>query len=301
MKTSQPHEYGSNIYAVGDVHGCIGMLKQLLTAISADALKGGVKRPRLIMLGDLVDRGPDSKGVLDLVMSRQFADEFDATVLRGNHDHWMLDVLRGSREQWMVDALNGKPGDSDSVMAEVWMDRGGAETVESFGIDFNKDRYDLEEVITNFRDTLHPKYAAFIERTQFSVQEGGFYFTHAGINPQNTLADQIPLDLMWIREDFLTHIEKFEAVVVHGHTPTESHMIEIKCNRIAVDTGAGFSDGHLSAAVIASTGEVRSISVGMVRCQDLDIADTDTLKFEPVFSQNSAEFGSIRPREETLQ
>ena len=112
---------GNTVYAVGDIHGCPGMFGDLLRQIRADASSLGVARPKIVCLGDLVDRGPGSRTVLDMILSRRFRECFDATVLMGNHERMLLDA--------------GK--NDDSMM--TWLHNGGAETVESYGVEFGRE------------------------------------------------------------------------------------------------------------------------------------------------------------------
>ena len=225
------------IYAIGDVHGCAPDLRRLLETIRLDAAIRGEIRPRVVQVGDLVDRGPDSRGVLDLVMSAWFADNFNATVLRGNHEQWLLDAR------------------TDLSMAEMWLHNGGAETVESFGVAFGGDG--IARVLARFFERIPYGYLRFLEDLPCSLRENGLLFVHAGIDPRVPLASQREAAMLWIREPFLSHTGDYGVRVVHGHTVTAE--VTVRPNRIGIDTGAGFGGGRLSAVAIAPDGAVRII------------------------------------------
>ena len=231
----------SPIYAIGDIHGCKDLFVQLLNKIKADALALGEKRPRVIVLGDMIDRGPDSRGVIELLISHQFRDNFDSTELLGNHEWWLLAV---------------KDGDLEGVMS--WLHFGGAETIESYGVEFGGDSVPM--VLKRFFSTIPQKHIDYLRKLPFFVKERDLFFVHAGVNPQRPLEQQDIGDLICIRQPFLTHTEDFGARIVHGHSKTSSYNVEILPNRIAVDTGAGFPKGKLSAAVIELNGSVRVLS-----------------------------------------
>lgn len=219
------------IYAVGDVHGCSLVLNRLLDMVIKDSTASSAsRRPRLVMLGDLVDRGPDSRGVIDTLLSSWFAESFDATVLRGNHE----DMLNESLDY----ALN----------ATHWLYKaGGANTLASYGLDVRTRQ--TKEIMDCFNQILPVEHREFLRTRPFSVSEDGLFLCHAGVDPFCSLGKQSPMDLMWIRKPFLSYPRKFGALVVHGHTTTKDLQVEVHHNRVAVDTGCGFPNGRLSAAV----------------------------------------------------
>jgi serine/threonine protein phosphatase 1 len=245
------------IYAIGDIHGQCLRLKSLLNAIRGDAGERRIVRPRVVVLGDLIDRGPDSKGVIDVLLSAEFERDFDATILLGNHESWLLRALSGAG-----DSLN------------EWLHNGGAETIESYGVEFGGDSVD--KVMTRFRASVPKTHVEFLKRLPLKLRRGAYFFAHAGASPSRPLDAQDRRDLLWIHAEFLNHEGDFGAVVVHGHSTTKSGQIEILANRIAVDTGCGGHGGLLSAVILGETGPVGSLAVdgrGVVhRDRMLDLA-----------------------------
>lgn len=221
------------LYAVGDVHGRPDLLRGLLDRISEDAAARGTGRPRLILLGDLGDRGPDSKGVLDLLSSREFAARFDARLVLGNHDAWLLEALKRGRGDayWL---RNGGP--------DEWLRNGGAELVESYGFDF---RRSPALVLPEFVAAFPAEHRRTLESAELFIEEAGYLFVHAGVDPDAPL-EREPDVLLWIRHAFLKATETGPLTVVHGHTPAPE--VTVRPNRIGVDTGCGHDFGrHLSA------------------------------------------------------
>jgi serine/threonine protein phosphatase 1 len=219
---------GTRVYAVGDIHGCAGLLDQLTARIVDDAWTA--TGPRwLVYLGDYVDRGPDSRGVIDRLLAPPAG--FSCSYLRGNHDQVVLDFL------------------DDPSVFRTWREFGARETLMSYGV--LPPRFDDTEAYAEasaaLRQALPPDHLAFLSRLEPSLELGGYFFTHAGVRPGIPLARQSVEDLMWIREDFLGSRADFGAVVVHGHTP----MVRPQrtANRIGVDTGA-YATGRLTAVVL---------------------------------------------------
>lgn len=239
------------IFAVGDVHGCPNMLRHMLGLIRDKADAFGQVRPKVIFLGDLIDRGPDSRAVLELLSAEAFTQLFDATFLRGNHEAWLLDALAGE----------GDPA--------PWMMNGGAETIESYGIEFGGSA--PREVMRRFARAIPRHHLQFLARTRSSLRMGSFFFCHAGIRPGSGLQHQVDEDLLWIRDEFLKDSRDHGALVVHGHTPTATGCIEILSNRVACDTGCGFPGGRLSAAAFLPSGLVQVLQTPTAAdgCQDL--------------------------------
>ena len=217
---------GQRIYAVGDIHGRLDLLEDLLGRIDRDS--AGAAR-RLVFLGDYVDRGPDSRGVLERLAALAAAEP-TAVFLKGNHEAAMLDFL---------DA----PADGDA-----WLSWGGAETLESYGI-APRLTAPPEALAEDLRRALPPAHGAFLRSLRLSFTAGDYFFVHAGVRPGAALADQKEEDLLWIRDAF--HGAKPEdrpaETIVHGHHPTRKPVDEGW--RIGVDTGAVWT-GVLSAAVL---------------------------------------------------
>ena len=221
MKNEQP------IYAIGDVHGRADLLRPLLDAIASDA---GDQSPIIIFLGDIVDRGPDSKEALELV--DEAFDRFPGSqLILGNHDEYLLLALEGLLTETDI---------------AIWLEgNGGRATVQSY-LPGNW------PTIQQFAAFVHEYYGhhhALLKRATDKVVLGSHCFVHAGTRPGIPLDAQNSFDLRWIREEFLDHHGQFEKIIVHGHTPTETDLPEIYPNRIAVDTGA-YATGRLTAVVI---------------------------------------------------
>ncbi len=221
---------GRRIYAVGDIHGRADLLEKLLQIIRKDALVEPVNhRPILIFLGDYIDRGFQSKGVIDLLLG-DLVSPFETYFLKGNHEAAMLQFL------------------NEPAMGPRWAEFGGAETLVSYGVRPPRTRTSREEwaiASDALNRVLPPEHLDFLMSLRLSVQIGGYMFVHAGVRPGVDLARQSEQDMLWIREEFLNDSRPLGAVVVHGHTPaTRPHR---DSRRIGIDTGAYLS-GRLTAA-----------------------------------------------------
>jgi len=219
----------TRIYAVGDVHGRADLLGDLHKRIARDADKASETRRVIVYLGDYVDRGPDSAGVIDRLIGSPL-EGFEEVFLMGNHEQFLLDFL------------------SDPSVGAHWLGNGGDATLASYGVDVKGgDPVDMAAVAALLRKILPSRPLAFLEGLALSHREGDYFFAHAGIRPGVPLDKQTEDDLLWIREPFLEAPDAREVVVVHGHTPVKAG--EVHDNRIAVDTGAVWSD-RLTAAVL---------------------------------------------------
>lgn len=219
---------GARIYAIGDVHGCRDELDRLLAMIDADdAARPSVDATMLVFLGDLVDRGPDSAGVVERLMTLA-ATRPGVRVLKGNHEELFLQALDGSR-----DALR--------MFCRV----GGKETILSYGMDAEEyDRLDFADLAVRL-DTLVPAaHRSFLAGFRDMVISGDYAFVHAGIRPEVPLDEQRGADLRWIRETFLEYRRPHPKMIVHGHTITTE--VDRRPNRIGIDTGA-YASGRLTA------------------------------------------------------
>lgn len=223
---------GVRIYAVGDVHGCLQTFESLLALIDQDLQSAPVKDHRIIMLGDYIDRGPNSAGVIERLIELKKTDN-RLVALRGNHDQLLMD--------FMSDPLS---------VSEMWLTYGGRETLESYQSTVAHP-YDPEEAIQqaalDLSASLPEAHRAFFDESALTHKLGDFLFVHAGISPDHSIDDQVAEDLLWIRDPFLSHEALFDYVVVHGHTPVAT--ADVRSNRINVDTGAVFG-GALSAVVL---------------------------------------------------
>lgn len=219
---------GIRLYAIGDVHGRVDLLEKMHAAIRANIMVHNVRDWRIIHLGDYVDRGPDSKGVLDFLV-KSLKDQ-RVLALAGNHDVGFLEFLQ-------------RP-EKDGLFALY----GGRETAQSYGVkaDFSSQwlaRHAAGELIT----AMPNSHVELLTKLTFSMSFGDFFFCHAGIKPGVPLDEQKPHSLIWIRDEFLDWTGLHPKVVVHGHTPSPEP--EVRANRVNVDTHA-YASGVLSALVI---------------------------------------------------
>jgi serine/threonine protein phosphatase 1 len=232
---------GLRLYAIGDVHGRTDLLAAMHQRIARDLDRRPVADWRVIHLGDYVDRGPDSAGTLGLLCDYQ--DAGHANFLLGNHDKFLLDFLV----------------DPEGADVDLWIVNGAIATLDSFGIDGIRMVYSVED---DFRSRLHdaltaairPQVVEFLGGLQTILHYGDYAFVHAGVRPDVALDEQAERDLLWIREPFLRSNADHGAVIVHGHTPVDA--VEVRPNRIGIDTGAVFS-GNLTCLVLE--GEDRAL------------------------------------------
>jgi serine/threonine protein phosphatase 1 len=218
------------LYVVGDIHGRADLLHALLRKIAIDAARHEADLPReVIFLGDYIDRGPDSRQAVDLVLSTIAEKRFwDVTVLKGNHEEAMLRFMR------------------DASYWPIWSQYGARETVLSYGVTpprMTSDSDAWEEVRERLRDAVPPDHWDFFSRLELSAERGDYLCVHAGVRPNVPLDRQTEQDLLWIRDDFLAREHVFEKVIVHGHTPGQPFSGP---HRIALDTGA-YVTGILTA------------------------------------------------------
>jgi serine/threonine protein phosphatase 1 len=226
---------GSRVYAVGDVHGRLDLLVWLHELIAADVAASGAQRKVVVYLGDYVDRGPDSRGVIDLLMRKPLTG-FEHIYLLGNHEDYLLQFLE------------------NAAVGPNWCTYGGSETLASYGVrppsSFTVRAGDFEIARLALAEKIPPAHVAFMRGLKLTHTEGGYLFVHAGVKPGVALAEQQAEDLLWIRNEFLDSAEDFGVCVVHGHTIVEAP--EERSNRIGIDTGA-FATGRLTALVLDGT------------------------------------------------
>ncbi|WP_162501297.1 metallophosphoesterase family protein [Methylobacterium crusticola] len=210
-------------YAIGDIHGCRQEFESLLAMIRVHA---GEREHRIITLGDAIDRGPDSKGVLDIVMRRP-----DIVALRGNH------------EQMLLEARHSDTGEQEAR----WLQNGGSATLRSFG---------ASGIVTYSAHDIPERYVDFCSgRLLWYYEDAQRIYVHAGMHPSDTSISQADKqDLIWIRSAFLFHAGRFPKYVVHGHTPTANGVADIRHNRCNLDTCC-FSTGVLTCAVFDESQE----------------------------------------------
>jgi serine/threonine protein phosphatase 1 len=214
---------GRRVYAIGDVHGCLAELSRLHAAIAADIALRPPTAAVLVHLGDYIDFGPDSAGVLALLVGGSPIAGLSVINLMGDHERTALDALAGH-----------------SAAATDWLHTGGQSTLASWGIDAETPRGD-------WRARVPAAHIEFMQRLALDHREGDYLFVHAGIRPGVRLDRQAQDDLLGIRQSFLASEQDFGAVIVHGHSAGPSPTI--KPNRIALDTGAGCG-GTLTCAVL---------------------------------------------------
>lgn len=234
LKRGQQRQYavseGLRVYAIGDVHGRLDLLDDLLCHIEADAQQQPAAHTRIILLGDYIDRGPQSAQVLDRVIA--------------GGPGWI--TLRGNHEQAMLDALDGG-GDSSRTL-RLWLENGGRETLRSYGMSPSLAYSDDLAAILDAAAALVPEHHLVALRTMpLFHRDGDYLFVHAGIRPGLSLDEQQESDLLWIREAFLDCRSDHGFVVVHGHSI--SRTVDERPNRIGIDTGA-YATGRLTALVL---------------------------------------------------
>lgn len=222
---------GERFYVIGDVHGRADLLRQLHAMIADDAASRGWARNQLIYLGDYIDRGPDSRGVMALAMSND-PPGFGKLHLRGNHEAMLLDFLE------------------DPYSGAAWLNIGGGAVLREYGIHAPSEFGLAENLAQSARllsDSMQPHELAFLKSLKASHRAGGYFFAHAGVRPGVPLDSQSEQELVWIRGPFLNYNKDFGAIVVHGHTVCNE--VEIKTNRIGIDTGA-HATGRLTCLIL---------------------------------------------------
>lgn len=222
---------GQRVYAIGDIHGRRDLFEALVDAIDADDAAATAAETTIVLLGDLVDRGADSAGVVAL--ARAWQRRRRVRILGGNHEEMFLRSF------------------DELEMFRHFLRHGGRDTALSYGI--GRAEFlaaDLEEAQQLMRDHVPPEDLVFLAGFEDMVTIGDYLFVHAGIDPRVPLDEQRPQDLRWIREPFLSHPDSHGPVVVHGHTISDEP--EDCGNRIGIDTGA-FMSGRLTALVLEGT------------------------------------------------
>ena len=217
------------VYAIGDIHGCSDLLDRMVKAIREDLAAHPARDALTVTLGDYVDRGPDSRGVLDRLVRNPFPTAYLA--LKGNHEQLLAAFL------------------SDPSVMGHWRELGAIETLHSYGVPAGAllPARDYAEAAVAFRDALPLEHLQFLSQLKTSFDAGSYFLCHAGIRPGVPFDRQSEEDLLWIREEFLDSRMDFGKVVVHGHTPVDRP--ENLPNRINIDTGAFFT-GRLTCVAL---------------------------------------------------
>ncbi|WP_407166056.1 metallophosphoesterase family protein [Bradyrhizobium sp. ORS 111] len=214
---------------IGDIHGRSDLLDKIADLIKRDLAEYPVADALTVTLGDYVDRGPDSRGVIDRLAQHMFPTPYIA--LKGNHEEMFQAFLL------------------DPVIGAGWRHWGGLETIKSYGVAAAPLMIGkrVEKASEALRAAVPEKHLEFLSSLKLSISVGRYFLCHAGVRPGVPLEKQRSTDLLWIRDEFLGSKMDFGKIVVHGHTPVE--QIEILPNRINVDTGA-FATGRLSCLVL---------------------------------------------------
>jgi len=219
---SLPEE--QRVYAIGDIHGRLDLLEILMHRIAMDDQQRPPAKTKVIFLGDLVDRGPDSKGVIDYVIKLSKTG-VDLRFIAGNHEEIFLKTITEPSEK----------------LTRFFYRIGGQETILSYGIDRAELAMMTMEELTARIPTIVPQsHVRFLTEMEDRIEIGGYLFVHAGIRPEVDISSQSQHDMRWIRQEFTESTECFEKVVIHGHTIFES--VSEGPSRIGIDTGAWETD-----------------------------------------------------------
>lgn len=223
-RASVPLDYF--VVAVGDTHGRLDLVEELWQQIDSVSRRSSARQRTLIFLGDYVDRGKQSRELVDRLL-KGFTG-FETIFLKGNHDETLLHFL------------------VDPAVGAAWQSFGGLETLLSYGVVHEAGK-SWAQTRGEFAAALPAAHLQFFKNLQLHATVGDYLFVHAGIKPRVPLEEQREMDLLWIREEFLDSTANFGRIVVHGHTPTD--IPHVQPNRIGIDTGAYFSD-KLTALVL---------------------------------------------------
>jgi serine/threonine protein phosphatase 1 len=221
---------GWRAYVIGDVHGRLDLLEQLLAKIDAELERDGTRKALIVFVGDLIDRGPASAQVVERLRTYR-RDGVRTMFLLGNHEEVLLRILAG-----------------ETGLVAKWRSFGGSECLESYGVGAQQFAGRSErEALEIVRKAIPDKHRQFLGEFVDTCRFGDYLFVHAGIRPGIEVDQQRQSDLRWIREPFLLDDSDHGFVVVHGHTI--SPEVEVRRNRIGIDTGA-YRTGVLTALAI---------------------------------------------------
>jgi serine/threonine protein phosphatase 1 len=197
-----------DLYAIGDIHGCLESLERLLDKINPD-----IALDRLLFVGDYIDRGPRSKEVVDYVIRlKNQAPPGQVICLKGNHEAMFLDFLAGGPAEMFI--LNGGRATVEQYWGDAWVNRDGL--------------------------ALPPDHAQFFQDLELYYETPDYLFVHGGLKPGVPLAEQVEDDLLWIRGEFIASQEDFGRRVIFGHTPFKQPLL--MPNKIGIDTGAVYGN-----------------------------------------------------------
>jgi serine/threonine protein phosphatase 1 len=217
------------VYAVGDIHGRLDLLDPLLARIETDVCRDAGLEILYVFLGDYIDRGPASSGVIERLIA--FSADRRTICLKGNHEAFLLDFL------------------ANPDVLQNWSRYGGLNTLMSYGLHppLQPNASQCAKIARELVEAMPEAHRKFLENLPLSLTLGDFFFVHAGVRPNVALERQSEEDMLWIREEFLLHEQSFHKIVVHGHTPVDQP--EILENRINIDTGA-YATGRLTCLVL---------------------------------------------------
>ena len=215
---------GRRVYAIGDIHGCSERLSLVHRQIALDLRDRPADDVTLIHLGDYIDRGPDTAGVLSLLAREPAFPVARVVNLMGNHEEMALQAIAFGHQR----------------QAANWLANGGTAALASWGVPRDAPLQDWPELLPR-------EHLRFMSRLSLHFRVDDYLFAHAGVRPGIPLDQLSRRDLLWIREPFLSSQQTFGAVVVHGHTPMADPVL--RANRIGIDTGAG-RGGRLTCAVL---------------------------------------------------
>jgi serine/threonine protein phosphatase 1 len=208
-------------YAVGDIHGALQKIQRLIERCEQHAhslADADADAMRFVFVGDYIDRGPDSSGVIELLIALAAKMPNRVVTVKGNHEGMLLAAIDGL------------------VPVEHWLSQGGTATLRSYGA-------------ANVGD-LPREHVDWLRAMPLSYDDGRRFFVHAGVDPERPLAAQDEDDLLWIREPFLSDIRDYGRLIVHGHTPQSQRVPDLRANRLNLDTGAGYG-GPVTAAAFS--------------------------------------------------
>lgn len=228
---------GTRIYAIGDIHGRLDLLDEVLARVEADTAMHPASNAINVFLGDYVDRGPDSKRVLERLISCCVAQP--TVCLMGNHEAFLREFL------------------NNPDILSTWRRYGGLDTLLSYGLTptMKTEAQERRKLASDLNRLLPSSHREFLSSLKRYFICGDFFFVHAGVRPGISLTEQSEDDLLWIRDDFLECKNDFGKVIVHGHTPVLEP--DVRSNRINIDTGA-YATGRLTCLVLENH-EVRFI------------------------------------------
>lgn len=230
-KTTPTLSAGQRLYCIGDIHGRYDLLLQLHEKTRQDSAQFQ-GRVIVVYLGDYIDRGPDSKAVIDYLLASPLPS-FECHYLMGNHEQVLLEFLLTP----------------DAPHTELWLNFGGLSTLASYGVALNGIPHSgqIPDLRQAMQQKLPSSHLSFLQQLQPYFEIDDYYFVHAGIRPGVKLKQQQIEDQLWIRTPFLNHRRYHGKMIVHGHTITETP--DIQSNRIGIDTGA-YSSNTLTCLVL---------------------------------------------------